>query len=464
METGGRASAGGAGSTPPEVEHGVALGGTPAAPTHAAEEVVPSPGWQGGRRRRRHPLLIALMLFVLLTIAALLYAVYSYRAFANAIDSAHDRLPAAVTAQLTPGDAMGEPQITLVVFQRSAAQAGQPELFSSVLIRTDPDASRNSLLAVPIELVLPTGGAPLDARRIYARSGLSGLLRGIERDLGVAVSHVVQINVDGIGALIDRVGGVTLTNPVEVRGSAEHAAFPRGELHLNGASAVDFLTVHRPLNLQAGVQLAVVGSFAHRLLRASSLLHLPALGRAIAEPLATDLSPSDMLRLGWVGYRSSGTTQCYLGGTPARLNSHRVVTGTEQNPRVIRMFLGEVPPQASSAPLAGGAGCGTPRPVRTPPVEISNCGDRAGGACPPPPVTVISDTTPLIAWVPYPGADRYAVRIGKSRTVYPLAARYQVTKPLPVGKSTTVYVYAYTHDRPEGFAIGIASLRPTRVR
>ena len=138
-------------------------GGTPAAPTHAAEEVVPSPGWQGGRRRRRHPLLIALMLFVLLTIAALLYAVYSYRAFASAIDSAHDRLPAAVTAQLTPGDAMGEPQITLVVFQRSAAQAGQPELFSSVLIRTDPDASRNSLLAVPIELVLPTGGAPLDA-------------------------------------------------------------------------------------------------------------------------------------------------------------------------------------------------------------------------------------------------------------------------------------------------------------
>jgi hypothetical protein len=77
---------------------------------------------------------------------------------------------------------------------------------------------------------------------------------------------------------------------------------------------------------------------------------------------------------------------------------------------------------------------------------------------------VITDTTPIIAWVAYPGADRYAVRIGSRPTEFPTDASYQVTRPLDARRKTVVFVYAYTRDRPDGFVIGTAALWPNTTR
>jgi anionic cell wall polymer biosynthesis LytR-Cps2A-Psr (LCP) family protein len=438
--------------------------GTPGHTAHEVPEVVSTaPRVPRSRRRWRRWVLIALGGIGLAILALVLYGLYSYRAFADAIGKAHGRLSPSVIAQLGPGDALGQPQVTLVVFDRSAAKAGRPELFSTVLIRTDPDSRRNSLLAIPTELTLPDPAGDLDASRIYARGGLNGLLRALQRETAISVSHVVQVDVDGIGGLIDGVGGVTIHNPVVVAGGGGHASYPKGRVHLDGTSVVDFLTVHRPLNVQAGVQLAVVRSFAHRLLKPSAILHLPAIGRSIAHPLATDLSAADMLRLSWVAFRSGGTTQCHLGGAPAMVEGRRVVEGTEQNAQVVQMFLGAATPRAASDVLRQAPGCGDVEPSSLQAIVPSNCGIRAGGACPTPPPSYTGELTPLLAWPAYPGARRYGVRVGTRPPVYPRESQYRIVDPLPVDRATQVFVYAYTKDHPDGFAIGAAVIHPVRA-
>jgi hypothetical protein len=268
---------------------------------------------------------------------------------------------------------------------------------------------------------------------------------------------VAQIEVDGIGGLVDQVGGVTIRNPLAIPAGGGHGGYPRGRIHLDGSRAVEFLTIHRPLNVQATIQLEVVGDFAHRLLHPSALLHLPSLGRAIARPLATDLSAADMLRLAWVGYRSSGTTQCHLGGAPFLVNGRRVVAGSEDNARVVRIFLGTAPPSGSAPLLSQAPGCGDVRPSHTKVIEPSNCGVRArGGGCPMPPKTHTRKQTPLLVWQPYPGARAYGVRIGSRPPVYTTAAEYRISEPLEPGTDTRIFVYAYTRDRPAGVAIGTA--------
>ena len=395
----------------------------------------------------------------LILLVIVLYAFYSYREFAAAIDKAHGRLAPGVVSQLAPGDALGQPQVTLVVFDRGAGLNQERQLFSAVLMRTNPGA-RSSLLGIPTRLVLPDTSGPLDASRIYTRRGLSGLLRALQRGTGVSVSHVVQIDVEGIGGLIDQVGGVTIRNPLAIPAGPGHGSYPRGRIDLDGARVVEFLTIHRPLNVQSFVQLAVIRDFTHRLLHPSALLHLPSIGRAIARPLATDLSAADMLRLGWVGFRSSGTTECHLGGAPSFVAGRKVVSGSEDNARVVQVFLGTAPPSGSTALLSQAPGCGDVRPSHTKVIEPSNCGARADGGCPMPPTTHTRERTPLLVWQPYPDARAYGVRVRSRAPVYTKEPHYRITPPLRRGEDTRVFIYAYTRDHPAGIAIGTALIHP----
>src|SRR5438046_8228242 len=78
-----------------------------------------------------------------------------------------------------------------------------------------------------------------------------------------------------------------------------------------------------------------------KLSSAATFFKLPFIGGDLMKPLATDLSPTEMIQLGWLKFRSGKTLHRRLGGTAdGGYNAQR-----EDTLRVIAMVRGESAPQ-----------------------------------------------------------------------------------------------------------------------
>ena len=90
---------------------------------------------------------------------------------------------------------------------------------------------------------------------------------------------------------------------------------------------------------------------------AHTLIRLPLMGDELAKPLATDLSTSEFVELGWRRFRAgaSHTLHCRLGGTPSSFG-YLLPEGDDIR-RVMRMFEGIDAPQPPPPGSLFGSGC-----------------------------------------------------------------------------------------------------------
>ena len=91
-------------------------------------------------------------------------------------------------------------------------------------------------------------------------------------------------------------------------------------------------------------QQQVMNAIAHTLVKPTNIFRLPTIGRAVAKPLATDLSANELLEMGWVKWRAQKTVQCHLGGSPQVIGGQDVIASDPQNKQVVGMYLGNVAP------------------------------------------------------------------------------------------------------------------------
>ena len=98
-------------------------------------------------------------------------------------------------------------------------------------------------------------------------------------------------------------------------------------------------------------------ALGHQLVNPWNIFNLPSIGRAIAKPLATDLTANQFLELGWVKFRASRTLECHLGGTPQVIGGQDVLVSSPQNAAVLGMFLGKQAPQPAAKGELYGPGC-----------------------------------------------------------------------------------------------------------
>ena len=111
---------------------------------------------------------------------------------------------------------------------------------------------------------------------------------------------------------------------------------------------------------RGGRQQQVVQAIADEVVAFGSFLRLPFMGDELVKPLATDLSASELMQLGWVEFRASDSKKlrCRLGGEATQIGDGAYIVGSEENVAVVAMVEGKVAPQP---PLPGagpfGPGC-----------------------------------------------------------------------------------------------------------
>jgi LCP family protein required for cell wall assembly len=322
---------------------------------------------------------IGIVILLLLVVA---WAVASYLSVANGVEGANERLgPVALDDQ--SGLLMSRPTTTLLLGTDAGpgrGREGARRSDSIMLVRTDPDSGQTSYLSIPRDLRVDIPGhgfAKINAA--YQFGGPDLAVRTIRGFTGLPINHVVVVDFRNFERLIDELGGVTVDVPkpiVSNRFDCPFATreqcqrwdgwkFAAGEQTMGGRRALVYSRIRENRIdaedndlTRAERQQQVVRAIGDEVTSLSTLVRLPLLGDDLVAPLATDLSASQLLQLGWVNFRADANLRCRLGGVPTSIGGQSFLIGSEENRNVILMFLGESAPQP---PLPGtglyGAGC-----------------------------------------------------------------------------------------------------------
>lgn len=338
-----------------------------------------------GPRRRRAAFWIALgLLCTIVLIVA--WGAAGYFSLRSGVSEANERLPQSAERALSAQDGSLLSSPTTILLLGTDLGPGREDTGRAdaiVLLRTDPDEHRISLLSIPRDLRVEIPGyGPDKVNAAYAFGGTKLAIDTVESVTGVPVNHVAVVDFSTFGELIDALGGVTVDVPrriVSNRFDCPYASvarcerwqgwqFPKGKQELDGRRALVYARI-RENQLdpnesditRGGRQQQVVQAIADELGGVSGFLRLPFIGKDVMRPVATDLSATELLELGWVKFRASTTLRCRLGGAPDEIDGVAYLVGTEDNPAVVDMVLGETAPRPPSkvvGPFAPGCEVG----------------------------------------------------------------------------------------------------------
>jgi LCP family protein required for cell wall assembly len=300
------------------------------------------------------------------------WGVFGYFAFRGGVEEANERLPSDARAALSepPGSLLTTPSNTLLIgVDSGGARNGRGRADALVLVRTDPDRHRISYLSIPRDLRVDLGEYGTDKiNAAYAFGGAALTIEAVRDLTGLPINHVAVVDFDSFPALIDELGGVTIDVPKTIISNRfdcpfdslaeceqwDGWRFEKGEHTMNGRRALIYARIRenqldeRENDLtRGGRQQQVVQAVANEVVSPSGFLRLPFIGDDVVRPVATDLSASELLELGWVEFRAAddATLRCRLGGIATTIDGVQYIVGSEENNAVVAMVKGDTAPQ-----------------------------------------------------------------------------------------------------------------------
>jgi hypothetical protein len=244
-----------------------------------------------------------------LAAVGLTWAIWEYQHLSADVGHARTRLPRVISSALTSGGVTRDSTNVTMVRGYGGLAAG-----STLLFRSDPAHHEFTFLTIPAKLshLRPTTSAAIDGTAI---ARLTEWLRGA----GLPVNHVALLNFGDIGAIVDALGGITVSNrsAFDVVAGGTHAVnFPAGSLRLNGSQTVTFLSVTADTKahhaLRERNEAEVLRGVIDTAIRSENISHLLTTAKTIADNSATDLTTSDILGLVAVRLRATRIIDCSL--------------------------------------------------------------------------------------------------------------------------------------------------------
>ncbi len=339
------------------------------------------------KRRRWGRWVLGVVLFLVILLAV--WLLLGYLAFRSGVKEANDRLPPAAERALSPqeGALWTNPTNILVLGADvgAAGRTGTGRADSILVVHTDPDDHRIAQLSIPRDLRVQIPGHGEDRiNAAYALGGPALAIRTVQNVTGLAINHVVLVDLATFGDVVDAVGGITVNVKKPILSKFECPfgtparcqewpgwRFRKGEQELNGRRALIYSRVRKneldpsDSDLTRGErQQQVTQAISNKVVGFYGFSRMPFMGDDLVKPLATDLSANEIIQLGWVKFRApaSQSLSCHLGGSLADIGGASVILGSEDNAEVIQMILGESAPQPSppGQPLEPGCRVGGP--------------------------------------------------------------------------------------------------------
>lgn len=309
------------------------------------------------RRRRRWPLVLFLLL-ALVALAVVIPLFIANRTFNNIArveisDALAEPLPAGTNMLLIGTDSRdGIEQDNANAGVILGGEVVGQRSDTIMVLRIGEDGS--SVMSLPRDLWLPINGG--DSGRINGaiRSGPEALINTIQTELGIPISHYVQVDFAGFLDVVDAVGGVEITipNPATDRGSGLNLPVA-GTVTLDSDQALAYVrsrayteTIDGSVVVDGTGDLGRIERqqiFMRALLNKLSAERNPATLNAMSEAIAASLTLDDATTLTQAlqllnQMRSSQPVSVTLPTTPTTVGAASVLTLNEGSAAVLAQF------------------------------------------------------------------------------------------------------------------------------
>ena len=334
--------------------------------------------------------LLTLLAVVLLAIA---WGVAGYLSFSSGVSDANKRFDRERGARAALAKSNGfllNHGTTILLLgtdsSTAAGRSGDRHSDSIMILRTDPAHHQLSYLSIPRDLLVHVdgvGNAKINAA--YQSGGAALAIKTVREFTGVPIDHAVIVDFNQFRDLIDAEGGITVNVPEPILSNRFDCPYPtrarclewkgwrfhRGPQHMTGQQALIYSRIREnQLNpgendlTRAARQQAVAQAAEAKLASVGTVLSMPFDGSKLMKPLATDLTTWQLLELGWVKFRASGshTLYCRLGGDATSVGGSSVLLPSEDNRSVLAMWAGLSAPQPPTTTF--GPGCRVGHPLK----------------------------------------------------------------------------------------------------
>lgn len=217
--------------------------------------------------------------------------------------------PSALPAAIGPSPMQPREQTILVMATDAMGGHGRNSLDSNtdslLLVHVNPAERKVGVLAIPRDTrVAIEGHGTFKVNAANAYGGPELARSTLSRFVGVPIDRYLLLNLRGVRALVDAIGGVDVTVPKRVK-YQDHAGnlyidFQKGRQHLDGAQVESYLRFrHDDLGDIGRVQRqqAFLIEFSRQLLTPGHLLRVPAMWSTLKDHARTDLTAVEVMRL-----------------------------------------------------------------------------------------------------------------------------------------------------------------------
>lgn len=232
--------------------------------------------------------------------------------YINSITGAlHEGVDDNLRASLVKTDMANEPFYMLLLgtdkisWREGTEEGGLYRSDTMILARVDAPKGTITLISIPRDTLVNIEG--YGWQKINAAYGLGGPSLAVEtvsKMTGVDISHYAEIDMDGLSAIVDAIGGVEVEVPIEIDDEDAGGYVPAGLQTLDGEHA---LIVCRSRNSYAEVSAApdlmraanqrlVLSAIAHKVL-GSDVATIANTVRSAAQYVMTDLELNDIIGL-----------------------------------------------------------------------------------------------------------------------------------------------------------------------
>jgi LCP family protein required for cell wall assembly len=281
------------------------------------------------RAARRKTAIIAVFFALVVGLLATVGAAASYRASAKGTNVLSEvvNLPGISEirrfAMGTPsGTKISGEQINFLFLGVGGAGHDGPQLTDTIILATfDPKQNRLAMLSIPRDLAYPLGNGrfeKINSLNAWMESSNPG--QGAEKTadaigelLNIHIDHVVRVDFNGFAKFIDSLGGVDInieksftdnSFPIDETGGWRTVSFQKGEAHLDGARALEFVRSRHGNNgegsdfARSRRQQLVIQAVREKLFSLGTLANPKKIGdllNILSGHIQTDLSSWDMI-------------------------------------------------------------------------------------------------------------------------------------------------------------------------
>lgn len=265
-------------------------------------------------RRPRHPVRLVVIALVALVVGL-------YAAVCAPVDRAiafDAPTASSLRAVLSPNVPL-TPSYTLLLGSDAREGDTTSRTDTIILARTDAITNTVTLVSIPRDTRVDLGAyGTQKINAAYAYGGAALTVSAVEALTGVPINQVAVIDFDGLASLVDAIGGVTVTVPVDVDDpDYTGLVLPAGTYDMDGETALAFSRVRhgfatgdyqRQQDQQIVIQ-AIVAKLTH------SPTLLPAAASALGGTLSTTYRCWSVLPL--LGRMAIGTPTMYAASIPS---------------------------------------------------------------------------------------------------------------------------------------------------